>query len=61
MTAAQPAAAPPALPPEEIADAVTILLTDPTLAGRTMICQHNQPRRPLLPDHPWPELLDTLG
>jgi hypothetical protein len=29
MTAAQRAAAPPALPPEEIADAVTILLTDP--------------------------------
>ena len=49
MTPAQRAAAPPAMPAEEIADAVAAMLTDESLAGRVMVCRHDEPRRLLLP------------
>ena len=60
MTATQRAAAPPAIPAEEIADAVTLMLTDENLAGRVMVCRHEQPRRTLLPVCEWADYLDSL-
>ena len=60
MTAAQRAAAPPAIPAEEIADAVAILLTQESLAGRVMVCRREEPRRVLLPVSEWADYLDRL-
>ena len=60
MTPTQRAAAPPAIPAEEIADAVTLMLTDENLAGRVMVCRHEQPRRTLLPVCEWADYLDSL-
>jgi NAD(P)-dependent dehydrogenase (short-subunit alcohol dehydrogenase family) len=61
MTPAERAAAPPAMPAEEIADAVAVLLTDETLAGRVMVCRHDEPRRVLLPVADWSLYLDTIA
>jgi NAD(P)-dependent dehydrogenase (short-subunit alcohol dehydrogenase family) len=60
MTPAQRAGTPPAMPADEIADAVVIMLTDETLAGRIMVCRHEEPRRVLLPVSDWAEHLDSL-
>ena len=60
MSPAQRAAAPPAMPAEEIADAVAVMLTDESLAGRVMVCRHEEPRRVLLPVSEWSEYLDSL-
>lgn len=60
MTPTQRAAAPPAIPAEEIADAVAVMLTDESLAGRVMVCRHEQPRRLLLPVSDWADHLDSL-
>lgn len=48
MTPAQRAGAPPAMPAAQVADAVMVMLTDENLAGRVLVCQHDQPFR-LLP------------
>jgi hypothetical protein len=42
------AALPPAMPPEQIAGAVTEFVADDRLAGRVMVCQAGEPHR-LLP------------
>jgi NAD(P)-dependent dehydrogenase (short-subunit alcohol dehydrogenase family) len=60
MTPTQRATVPPALPAHEIADAVVVMLTDETLAGRVMVCRHEKPRRVLLPVSDWAEHLDSL-
>jgi NAD(P)-dependent dehydrogenase (short-subunit alcohol dehydrogenase family) len=60
MAATRRAAAPPAIPAEEIADAVAIMLTDESLAGRVMVCRHEEPRRVLLPVSEWADYLDSL-
>jgi NAD(P)-dependent dehydrogenase (short-subunit alcohol dehydrogenase family) len=61
MTPGQRAAAPPAIPADEIADAVAVMLTDDSLAGRVMVCRHEQPRWVLLPVSEWSDYLDSLG
>jgi NAD(P)-dependent dehydrogenase (short-subunit alcohol dehydrogenase family) len=60
MTPAERASAPPAMRADEIADAVSVMLTDENLAGRVMVCQHGQPRR-MLPASDWSEYVDTLA
>jgi NAD(P)-dependent dehydrogenase (short-subunit alcohol dehydrogenase family) len=60
MTPVERAAAPPAMPAEEVADAVAAMLTDESLAGRVMVCRHEQPRRVLLPVTDWTEHLNRL-
>jgi NAD(P)-dependent dehydrogenase (short-subunit alcohol dehydrogenase family) len=61
MTPTQRATTPPAMPAEEIADAVAVMLTDESLAGRVMVCRHEEPRRVLLPVSDWAEHLDSLS
>lgn len=60
MTPAERVSAPPAMPAEEVADAVVVMLTDPNLAGRVVVCQHGRPRR-LLPACAWPDYVDALA
>jgi len=61
MTPAERAAAPPAMPAEQIADAVLHMLTDENLAGRVLVCQRDQPRTVLLPTLDWFEFLQALS
>jgi NAD(P)-dependent dehydrogenase (short-subunit alcohol dehydrogenase family) len=60
MAPVERAAAPPAMPAEQVADAVLHLLTDESLAGRVLVCQHDQPRTVLLPTLGWSEFLHAL-
>jgi NAD(P)-dependent dehydrogenase (short-subunit alcohol dehydrogenase family) len=61
MSAEQLAVTPPAIPPEEIADAVLHLVLDERLAGRAMVCRHKEPRRVLLPAVDWDDYIDHLA
>jgi hypothetical protein len=61
MTPAERAAASSAMPAEEIADAVAVMLTDESLAGRITVCQQREPRRVLLPVSDWHEYVDALA
>jgi NAD(P)-dependent dehydrogenase (short-subunit alcohol dehydrogenase family) len=61
MAPAELAAAPPAMPAEQIADAVLQMLTDENLAGRVLVCQHDEPRTVLLPILGWSEFLQGLS
>lgn len=47
------------MPAEQVADAVVRLLMDESLAGRVMVCRHDQPPT-LLPTLDWPEYLHEL-
>jgi NAD(P)-dependent dehydrogenase (short-subunit alcohol dehydrogenase family) len=60
MTAEELAAEPPPMPAEEVADAVAMLLSDETLAGRVVMCRAEHPRRVLLPADPWPDYVARL-
>jgi NAD(P)-dependent dehydrogenase (short-subunit alcohol dehydrogenase family) len=53
MSPAERAELPPALPADEIADAVAGLLADETLAGRVLVCRAGEPDRVLLPMTDW--------
>jgi len=61
MSPAERAAAPPAMPAEQVADAVLHMLTDENLAGRVLVCQHDQPRTVLLPTLGWSEVLHAMS
>ncbi|GAB3436759.1 SDR family NAD(P)-dependent oxidoreductase [Flindersiella endophytica] len=61
MPADQLATLPPAIPPEEIADAVLRLVLDESLAGRAMVCRHKEPKRVLLPVVDWDDYIDHLA
>lgn len=60
MTPAELAAAPEAMPAEEVADAVAVLLTDDSLAGRVLVCKTSAPRRVLLPPTGWEDYVTRL-
>ena len=60
MTPEQRAAAPEAMPADEVADAVAVLLTDESLAGRVMVCKTAAPRRVLLPATGWEDYVTRL-
>jgi hypothetical protein len=51
MTACLAPPAPPAMPAEQVADAVLHMLTDQNLTGRILVGQHDQPHT-VLPTHP---------
>lgn len=61
MSAEQLAALPPAIPPEEIADAVLQLVLDESLSGRALVCRHQEPKRLLLPVVDWDDYIDHLA
>jgi hypothetical protein len=49
------------MPAEQVADAVLHMLTDENLAGRVLVCQHDQPRTVLLPTLGWSEFLHVMS
>jgi NAD(P)-dependent dehydrogenase (short-subunit alcohol dehydrogenase family) len=61
MAPAERAAAPPAMPAEQVADAVLHMLTDDNLAGQVLVCQHDQPQTVLLPTLGWSEFLQAMS
>jgi len=60
LTPDELAAEPIPMPAEEVADAVALLLSDDTLAGRVVVCRAEHPRRVLLPAEPWSDYLARL-
>lgn len=61
MSPAERAASTPAMPAEQVADAVLHMLTDQNLAGRVLVCQHDQPRTVLLPTLGWSEFVQAMS